>query len=150
MQWYGLLRQTISLHFFIGCLAQILLGSFSIPRNLSVLRKDLHCVKSVRIRSFSGPYFPTIGTNTERYGLLLRIQSECGELRTRKTPNMDTFHAVFGNKNHTHQKRHGRYPAIFWLLSLYLKSKKWQSQEGKALFEANNYIDIRKQNSVYW
>ena len=103
MQWYGLLRQTISLHFFIGCLAQILLGSFSIPRNLSVLRKDLHCVKSVRIRSFSGPYFPTIGTNTERYGLPLRIQSECGELRTRKTPNMVTFHAVFGNKNHTHQ-----------------------------------------------
>ena len=26
-----------------------------------------HCVKSVRIRSYSGPYFPAFGQNTERY-----------------------------------------------------------------------------------
>ena len=25
-----------------------------------------HCVKSVGIRSFSGPYFPAFGMNTER------------------------------------------------------------------------------------
>ena len=25
---------------------------------------------------------------------VLRIQSECGKMRTRKTPNTDTFHAV--------------------------------------------------------
>ena len=25
-----------------------------------------HCVKSVRIRSFTGPYFPTFGLNTEQ------------------------------------------------------------------------------------
>ena len=30
----------------------------------------------------------------KRYGLSLRIQSECGKLRTRITPNTDTFHAV--------------------------------------------------------
>ena len=63
-----------------------------------------HYVKSVRIRSFSGPYFPAFGLNTERYGVSLRIQSECGKIRTRKTPrkirtsktpNTDTFHAVF-------------------------------------------------------
>ena len=24
----------------------------------------------------------------------IRIQSECGKIRTRKTPNTDTFHAV--------------------------------------------------------
>ena len=30
---------------------------------------DLHCVKSVRIRSYSGPYFPAYGQNTERYGV---------------------------------------------------------------------------------
>ena len=35
-----------------------------------------HCVKSVRIRSFSGPYFPAFGRNTERYSLSLHIQSE--------------------------------------------------------------------------
>ena len=28
-----------------------------------------HCVKSVRIRSYSGPYFPAFGLNTERYGV---------------------------------------------------------------------------------
>ena len=32
--------------------------------------------------------------NTERYGVSLGIQSECGKIRTRKTPNTDTFHAV--------------------------------------------------------
>ena len=36
-----------------------------------------HCVKIARIRSY-----------------LVCIQSECGKIRTRKTPNMDTFHAV--------------------------------------------------------
>ena len=50
-----------------------------------------HCVKSVRIRSFSGPYFPAFGLNTERYGVSLRIQSKCRKIRTRKTPNADTF-----------------------------------------------------------
>ena len=29
---------------------------------------NLHCVKSVRIRSCSGPYFPAFGLNRERYG----------------------------------------------------------------------------------
>ena len=28
-----------------------------------------HCVKSVQIRSFSGPYFPVFGVNTERYSV---------------------------------------------------------------------------------
>ena len=54
--------------------------------------KTSHWVKSVRIRSFSGPYFPAFGQNTDRYAR--RIQSECGKIRTRKTSNMDTFHAV--------------------------------------------------------
>ena len=53
-----------------------------------------HCVKSVRIRSYSGPYFPAFGPNRERYGVSLRIQSECGKIRTRITPNADTFYAV--------------------------------------------------------
>ena len=50
----------------------------------------LHCVKSVRIRSFSGPYFPAFRLNTERHGLSFRIQSECGkygpEKRQLRTP----------------------------------------------------------------
>ena len=48
-----------------------------------------HCVKSVRIWSFSGGYFPAFGLNTA-----LRILSECGKIQTRKTPNTGTFHAV--------------------------------------------------------
>ena len=58
-----------------------------------------HCVKSVRIRSFSGPYFPTFGLNTERYSESLRFQSECGKIRTRKTPNTATFYAVTFTSN---------------------------------------------------
>ena len=56
-----------------------------------------HCVKSVSIRSFSGPYFPTFGLNTERYShVSLHIQSKCWKVLTRKTPNKDknTFHVV--------------------------------------------------------
>ena len=42
-------------------------------------------MKNVRIRSYSGPYFPAIELNTE---------SECGKIRTRITPNMNTFYAA--------------------------------------------------------
>ena len=44
---------------------------------------NIHCVKSVRIWSFSGPYFAAFGLNTERYRISHRIQS-----------NTDTFYAV--------------------------------------------------------
>ena len=53
-----------------------------------------HCVKSVRIQSYFGLYFPAFGLNTERYGISLRIPSECGKIRTRIFPNTDTFYAV--------------------------------------------------------
>ena len=43
-----------------------------------------HCVKSVRIRSYSDPHFPAFGLNTERYG----------KMWTRITPNTNTFYAV--------------------------------------------------------
>ena len=58
---------------------------------------EIGTVKNVRIRSYSSLYFPTFGLNTERYGLSLRIQSECRKIRTRITPNMDTFHALSYN-----------------------------------------------------
>ena len=59
-----------------------------------------HCVKSVRIRSYSGPHFSAFGLNAERYSVSLRIQSKCGNMRTRITPNKDTFWAV-KYKNHS-------------------------------------------------
>ena len=53
-----------------------------------------HCVKSVLIRTFSGPYFSAFGLNMERHGVSFRIQSEFGKVRTRNTPNINTFHSV--------------------------------------------------------
>ena len=41
-----------------------------------------HYAKIVRIRSYSAPHFSRI------------FQSEFGKMRTRITPNTDTFHAV--------------------------------------------------------
>ena len=49
---------------------------------------------SIRIWSYSGPYFPAFGLNTERYSVSLGIRSECGKMRTRITPNTDTFYTV--------------------------------------------------------
>ena len=51
----------------------------------SILSK--RCIKSVRIRSYSGLHFPALGVS-------LCIHSECGKMRTRITPNTDTFYAV--------------------------------------------------------
>ena len=61
-----------------------------LPNKISVK----HCVKGVRIRSYSGPHFPVFGLNTDRYGVSLSIQSKCGKMRTRIIPNTGTFYAV--------------------------------------------------------
>ena len=53
-----------------------------------------HCVKSVRIRSFTGSYFPAFELNEDKYSVSLHIQFECGKIRTRKTPNTNTFHVM--------------------------------------------------------
>ena len=53
-------------------------------------KKEQHCVKSVQMRSFSGPYFPVLGLNMEIYSVNLRIQPEYGKIRTRKN-------SVFGH-----------------------------------------------------
>ena len=57
-------------------------------------KNDLHSVKSICIRSYSGLHFPTFRLNTERYSVSLRIQSKCWRIRTRITLNTDTCHAV--------------------------------------------------------
>ena len=81
---------------------------------------NLHCVKNVRIWSYSGLYSPALELNTVIYSVSLHIQSECGKMRTRITPNMDTFYAMLSNyytrknikshseiKNLKYQLRHG-------------------------------------------
>ena len=65
--------------------------NFLINQMILLQSLTLHCLKSVRVQSYSGPHFPAFGLSTERYG----VRSECGKMRTRITPNMDTFHTVF-------------------------------------------------------
>ena len=71
----------------------VLWKSVGLPHNAYI-----HCVKRVRIQSYSCPHFPAFRLNTERYGVSLRIQSKCGKIRTRITPNTDTFYAVMCNR----------------------------------------------------
>ena len=55
---------------------------------------NIHCVKCVCIRSYSGTHFPALGLNMEKHGVSLCIQSECGKMLTKITPDTDTFNAV--------------------------------------------------------
>ena len=55
----------------------------------TLFRNLLHFMKSVSIWSRSGSYCPAFGLNTETC-----VQSKCGKIQTRKTPNTNTFHAV--------------------------------------------------------
>ena len=66
-----------------------------IYQKLLILNKLWYYFKSVRIRSFLDLYFSLFGLNAERYGVSLHIQSECAKIRTKKTSNTDTFHAVW-------------------------------------------------------
>ena len=45
---------------------------FNSQKHHSLMPFVLHCMKSVRIQSFCGPYFPAFGLNTERYGEIRR------------------------------------------------------------------------------
>ena len=64
-------------------------------RVLQIDHATFDFVKGVRIHSYSGAYFLALGPNTYIYSISLRIQLECGKMRTRITPNTDTFYAVF-------------------------------------------------------
>ena len=59
------------------CEASNIFGKTRSETYLEILGKYLHCVKSVRIRSYSGSHFPTFGLNTDqnnpKYGHFFRI-----------------------------------------------------------------------------
>ena len=61
--------------------------------NFEIYFSVYYCVKSVRICSFSCPHFPAYGLNEEIYSENPFIQSKCEHIQTRKTENMDIFHA---------------------------------------------------------
>ena len=97
--WYNVgasiinvLWSTLNVLFF-----NVIKDSLSITRNDLSLQSRLvntHCLRCVRIWSYSGSYFPAFGLNTERYLVFLRIQSKCGKIQTRITPNTGTFCTV--------------------------------------------------------
>ena len=88
----------------------------------------LHCVKSVRIRSFSGPYFPAFGLNTERYEVSLCYYSECWKMRTSKKYRHFSRSARI-LKNSTNRIPWNKTGKIYdtWLYSIFLnhKSQAW-------------------------
>ena len=82
------------------------------PKKQLLVTTAKHCVKSVRIRSYSGLCFPEFGLNTGRYGASLHIQSKCGKIRIRITPNTETFYAIKNNIE--------TYIKFFWLFPILL------------------------------
>ena len=64
---------------------------FKTSHDISLRKK---CHYSDLFWSAFSPNFRAFGLNTKRYGLSLRIQSECGKVLTRKNSYLDTFHAL--------------------------------------------------------
>ena len=102
-EWHHLTLATLwqyhmDMLFFTFSTRSFLVSHFQSTMNRCKARSinhiDYHCVKTIRVWSFSGPHFPIFGLNTERYPVSLGIQSECGKMQTRKTSNTDTLHAV--------------------------------------------------------
>ena len=59
---------------------------------MKCFQENSHCVKSILMRNFSGPYFLVFGLNFWTYSFC--IQSRFGKIRTRKIPYTDTFQVV--------------------------------------------------------
>ena len=92
-------------------------------------KADMHYLKSVRIPIFSGPHFPAFALNKERYCLSLRIWSGCRKIRSRKTPNTDTFHAVTRLTFHVRIKNKATLLSLnikATLLSLNIEFSRWK------------------------
>ena len=85
---------TTSLNFMFLCETWLIANNEEVIQSGLLLKFNEHYVKGARIWSYSGLHFPAFGLNTERYSVSLYIQSKCGEMRTRITPNTDTFYAV--------------------------------------------------------
>ena len=64
-----------------------------------------YCVKRVRIRAFSGPFFPAFGLNTERYGMR----------RVQMRENTDQKNSEYGQFAHSSTYQHAH---LYRLLSV--------------------------------
>ena len=91
-------------------------------------------------------HFPTFGLNTERYGVSfrnsVRMQENVGKIRTRITPNTDTFYAVI----------------VSWLRNFkIIKSYRYVCSRvpkvaGKNSFEANDWCEdsVECVSGTFW
>ena len=71
----------------------------------------IHCVKSVRILSYSGPHFPAFGLNTERYSVL-RISPYSVRMRENAPQN---------NSKYGHFLRSGKFSFCLRLATFFKK-----------------------------
>ena len=55
---------------------------------------DGHCVKSVRIQSYSGPHFSRMFPHLDIFPYSVLIRENVGKMRTRITLHTDLFYAV--------------------------------------------------------
>ena len=53
--------------------------------------REKYCVKNSPYSEFSGLFFPAFGLNMEIYSVNLRIQSDCGRIRTTKNSEYGYF-----------------------------------------------------------
>ena len=56
-------------------------------------KQNIHCVKTVRIRSYSGPHFSRIFPHSDYVSL--RIQSECGKMQEKCGPEILQTRTLF-------------------------------------------------------
>ena len=69
-----------------------------------------HCVKGVRLRSYSGPHFPAFGLNMERYSI--------SPYSVRMRENADQNHSEYGHSSRSaygHVRAHDRLKTIHLL-----------------------------------
>ena len=103
------------------CLLECCLHKSAYTKSFSQKKKrsSNHCVKRVRIRSYSGPHFPAFELNTERYGVFSPNAGKCRPewLRIRalftqwprsiffprNSLNMSHFHILCNNSCHMGQ-----------------------------------------------
>ena len=72
----NIIYRAVALFFLLRGLTNLKIDKYLIstsPLNCCIC----HCMKSVRIWSYSGPHFPALGLNTGRYSVYLSIQSKC-------------------------------------------------------------------------
>ena len=95
------------------------------------------CTKNCPYSVFSAPYVSTFGLNTNIYRVNLPVQSECGKIRTRKTPSMDTFHAAILRLN-------------FELQDNQFVGNKAKGRISKRVFQENKARQIFRKTNIFY